>query len=80
MLVGCLDMIYAFLLFWPANGFPIWLMISLLQLFIPLNMIIRYVKMELRFEKRHYIAGGVILSAIALNLIDFAFPDYYDNL
>lgn len=72
-------MIYAFLLFWPANGFPIWLMVSLLQLFIPLNMIIRYFKMDLRFEKRHYIAGGIILAAILLNLLDFAFPVYIKN-
>jgi len=76
MLVGFLDMSYAFLLFWPANGFPIWIMVSLLQLFIPLNMLIRYITMELRFQRNHYIAGGIILAAIVLNLFDFAFPDY----
>merc|ERR1712166_780576 len=74
MLVGFLDMTYAFLLFWPANSFPIWIMVSLLQLFIPLNMLIRYVTMELRFQRNHYIAGGIILAAIVLNLFDFAFP------
>ena len=41
ILVGLLDMVYVFLLFWSANEFPIWLMVSLLQLFIPLNMLIR---------------------------------------
>jgi len=74
MLVGFLDMTYAFLLFWPANSFPIWIMVSLLQLFIPLNMLIRYLTMELRFQRNHYIAGGIILAAIVLNLFDFAFP------
>ena len=28
--VGMLDMAYVFLLFWSANGFPIWLMVTLL--------------------------------------------------
>jgi hypothetical protein len=46
-LVGVLDMTYAFLLFWPANGFPIWLMVSLLQFYIPLSIFIRYLKMGL---------------------------------
>ena len=38
---GCLDMIKSFCLFWPANALPIWLLISLMQLFIPLNMLLR---------------------------------------
>ena len=29
-IVGMLDMTYVFLLFWSANGFPIWLMVTLL--------------------------------------------------
>jgi hypothetical protein len=32
--------------------------------------------MELRFEKRHYIAGAIIMTAIFMNLFDFAFPSY----
>ena len=40
-LVGCLDMLKSFFLFWPANVMPLWLLVSLLQVFIPLNMILR---------------------------------------
>jgi hypothetical protein len=75
LLVGLLDMIYAFLLFWPANGIPIWLMISLLQMFIPLNTFIRASYMNLRFNKVHYAAGGIILLAVVINLLGFAIDD-----
>jgi hypothetical protein len=40
-LVGCLDMLKSFFLFWPANVMPLWLLVAMLQLFIPLNMILR---------------------------------------
>jgi hypothetical protein len=40
-LVGCLDMLKSFLLFWPANVMPLWLLVGMLQLFIPLNMLMR---------------------------------------
>ena len=75
-LVGVLDMIYAFLLFWPANGFPIWLMVSLLQFYIPLSIFIRYLKMGLQYQRNHYLAAALILVAIAVNLCDLAMPGY----
>lgn len=40
-LISILDMFYVFFLFWPANVIPIANLITLLQLFIPLNMVIR---------------------------------------
>lgn len=39
--VGCLDMMKSFFLFWPANVMPLWLLVAMLQMFIPLNMILR---------------------------------------
>jgi hypothetical protein len=79
IMFGLLDMVYVFLLFWSANEFPIWLMVTLLQLFIPLNMFIRSTFMGLTFKTIHYVAGGVIISAIALNLLDFTVTDYHNN-
>ena len=76
MLVGLLDMIYVFLLFWSANEFPIWLMVSLLQLFIPLNMLIRSAFMGLTFKTIHYVAAAVIIAAIGINLLDFTVGSY----
>jgi len=76
MLVGLLDMIYVFLLFWSANEFPIWLMVSLLQLFIPINMLIRSAFMGLSFKPIHYVAAGVIITAIGINMLDFTVTDY----
>ena len=40
-IIGALDMLYAFFLFWPANILPYYLLISLLQIFIPLNLMMR---------------------------------------
>ena len=65
-----LDMLYAFFLFWPANMIPLWLLVSLLQFFIPLNMLFRSCIMGLQHYTRHVIAGFVICAAVVLNFID----------
>ncbi len=67
---SALDMLYAFFLFWPANMIPIWLLVSLLQFFIPLNMLFRSCCNGLKHFTTHVIAGFIILVAVVLNMID----------
>ena len=68
--IGALDMLYAFFLFWPANMIPLWLLVSLLQFFIPLNMLFRSCCIGLKHYTMHVIAGFIILAAVILNMID----------
>lgn len=63
-------MLYAFFLFWPANMIPIWLLISLLQFFIPLNMLFRSCCIGLKHHLIHVAAGFIILVAVLLTMID----------
>lgn len=65
-------MLYAFFLFWPANMIPIWLLVSLLQFFIPLNMLFRSCCLGLKHYAIHVLAGFVILIATLLNMVDLA--------
>ena len=76
MIVGILDMLYAFFLFWPANVLPIWLLITLLQLFIPLNLLVRGCCVKVATYKTHILAGFIISSAVALNLLLFIYEEY----
>ena len=70
-IIGALDMLYAFFLFWPANIIPIWLLCSLLQFFIPINMVIRRC-IGLKHYLTHVVAGLTILLAVVLNVVDLA--------
>ena len=63
-------MLYAFFLFWPANVIPIWELVILLQLFIPINMLFRRCCIGLKHYTTHVIAGLVIVIATVLNMID----------
>ena len=71
-LVGCIDMLKSFFLFWPANVMPIWLLVSMLQLFIPLNMILRsccinnVLHYNIHWISALVIIVGCIVSAITL--------------
>jgi hypothetical protein len=65
-------MIYAFLLFWPANIISPWLFITLLQFYIPMNMFFRTCVNKQTYFKIHFYSAfliliGVGLGAIALN-------------
>jgi hypothetical protein len=60
-LISVLDMFYVFFLFWPANVIPIASLVTLLQLFIPLNMIIRRLFLAHSQYKTHWMAGSIIL-------------------
>jgi hypothetical protein len=44
-------MFYAFFFFWPANAVPMWLLVTLLQFFIPLNMFIRAYFLKMKFKR-----------------------------
>jgi len=61
---------YAFFLFWPANMLPIWLLVSLLQFFIPLNMLFRSCCLGLKHYTVHAIASFVIMAAALINIVD----------
>ncbi len=63
-------MLYAFFLFWPANMIPLWLLCSLLQFFIPLNMLFRSCCIGLKHYTTHVVAGFIILIAVICNMIN----------
>ena len=62
-------MIYAFLLFWPANIISPWLFITLLQFFIPLNMFFKTCANRQTFLKIHFYSAFLILVGVALGMI-----------
>ena len=68
--IGIIDMLYAFLLFWPANTIPVWLLITMLQFFIPFNMIARRCFIGLKQYYVHAFAGLIITTAVCINLLD----------
>jgi ABC-type transport system involved in cytochrome c biogenesis permease subunit len=72
-------MLYAFFLFWPANVIPIWLLIILLQLFIPFNMLVRSACIGLKHFKIHAISGLIIFLAVCISLLGFTTKDYQDS-
>mmetsp|Transcript_21402 Transcript_21402/g.26340 ORF Transcript_21402/g.26340 Transcript_21402/m.26340 type:complete len:273 (-) Transcript_21402:549-1367(-) len=76
-IIGALDMLYAFFLFWPANMIPVYLLVALLQFFIPLNMLFRSCCLGLKHYAIHVIAGFVILLATILSMVDLA--DYEEG-
>ena len=63
-------MLYAFFLFWPANVLPVWMLVSLLQAFIPLNMLFRSCCIGLKHYTIHVVAGFVIVIAVLLNMLE----------
>ena len=63
-------MLYAFFLFWPANVVPVWMLVTLLQFFIPLNMLFRSCCIGMKHHPQHYIAGLIILVAVVLTIVD----------
>jgi hypothetical protein len=68
---------YAFFLFWPANVVPIFMLVSLLQLFIPLSVFMRQCCIGLKHYKIHIVAAGVILVGILFSYIDLTFKTRY---
>lgn len=67
-------MFYAFFLFWPANVIPMWLIITLLQLFIPLNLFLRSCCVGLKHHKIHIYSSLIILVGVGVNLGDLGDP------
>ena len=67
------DMLYAFFLFWPANVIPVYLLITLLQTFIPLKMFFRTCCIGLKHHKRHILAGAIIIISVVISIMDISF-------
>ena len=63
-----LDMVYAFLLFWPANILSPWLFITLLQFYIPMNLFLKSFINKLQYNRIHFYSAFLILVGIALSL------------
>lgn len=60
-------MLYAFFLFWPANVLPLYLLIALLQIYIPLNILIRSLFMKSDQYPKHKLASLIIMIAVVMN-------------
>lgn len=65
--IGTLDMLYAFFLFWPANVLPLYLLIALLQIYIPTNILLRSWFFASEQHKVHKLASLIIVVAVAVN-------------
>lgn len=60
-------MLYAFMLFWPANVLPIYLLVALLQIYIPLNILTRSLFMDSDQYAKHKLASVIIAAAVIFN-------------
>lgn len=67
-LIGSIDMLYTFLLFWPATVLPVLLLVTLLQFFIPMNMLFRSLAGQ-KHNKVHIGAAMIILVATLVGLV-----------
>lgn len=73
-------MLRSFFLFWPANVVPFWLLISFLQLKIPLMTFMRFCCIEeVRHYWTHWFSALVILSACIVHLFRLQQPDFADS-
>lgn len=70
-------MLYAFFLFWPANVLPLYLLIALLQIYIPLNILTRSLFMESDQYGKHKFASFIIAVAVLVN--SFVLIDGWDK-
>ena len=77
ILISVLDMFYVFFLFWSANTIPIAALVCLLQLFIPLNMVIRRLFLGQEHNLSHWFSGSLILLGCGLCFLRIYFfqPD-----
>jgi predicted metallopeptidase len=60
-------MMRAVLLFWPANVLPLYLLITLLQIYIPLNYLMRQLVVGVKQHKKHTFAALTILLSVGVN-------------
>lgn len=51
---------------------PLWLLVSLLQFFIPLNMLFRSCCIGLKHYTVHVVSGFIILVAVIVNMVDIS--------
>ncbi len=71
-------MVYAFLLFWPANVIPLWLMVSLMQLFIPLKLFLSMYFNKFTYYPKHILAAFGIFVAVGVNMVNLKDKDSAD--
>lgn len=64
-------MLYTFLLFWPATVLPVLLLVTLLQFFIPMNMLFRAL-VGVQHYRVHIFATFIIVLAIVVGLFGVA--------
>ena len=63
-------MFYAFFLFWPANVISMWMIVIILQLFIPLNLLLRLCCIKMKHYKIHVFAAMLILVSVVISLLN----------
>ena len=75
--VSIIDLLKAFFLFWPANTMPMWLLISLLQLFIPLNLLLKSFCIDgVQHYKIHWIAACIIFVGCIINMFTLGYQNH----
>ena len=70
-------MIRAFMLFWSANVLPLYLLITLLQIYIPLNYLMRQCAVGVQQHRYHTFAALVVLLAVGVN--SATLQDHWDG-
>jgi len=70
ILLSILDVLKTFFIFWAANLLPIWLFTSLLQLFIPFNVIMRACCIkDTRHYAKHWLTSLLILIGAIVHMM-----------
>ena len=62
-------------MFWPANVIPLWLMVSLMQLFIPLKLFLSMYFNKFTYYPKHMLAAFGILVAVGVNMVNLKDKD-----
>lgn len=73
-----IDLLYTFLLFWPTAVIPKLALVTLLQFFIPVNLVLRS-QMGIQHNRIHKVAAILIALAVIVSLygISLTEPDKY---
>lgn len=62
LIFGCLDMAYAFTLFWPANTLPIVALVNIMQLYVPFETYIGFICCCRKEHVKHLLFSFLILA------------------
>lgn len=73
-------MLRSFFLFWPSNVMPIWLLLTLMQLKIPLITFMRFCCIEeVRHYWAHWLSALVILSGCVVHMLRLQEQDFMNS-